>query len=433
MSLVVRLRESFWFVPALFCLAGGAAAQGLVAVDRRLPDDIGFIQVGASGSRDLLGAIAGSMLAVASTTFSITIAVLALSSSTYGPRLVRNFMADRSNQVVLGVFVSTFLYALLVLRSVRADGDDRLGFVPHLAVSVAVLFAVVAIGVLVYFIHHISDSIQVTTLARRVREELHACVDRLYPEEMGAGSRARERAPDEDNVLADVARDGIPVPAPGNGYLQGLDEDELISLAVARDVIVLLRTRPGEYVVEDQQVALLWPAAHVDADTVPAVLDTLRIANVRNPNGDVDFAVQQLEEMAVRALSPSTNDPYTAINALDDLSTGLARMAERPQPSERRYDGDGQLRVVAPRVALTDLLDRVFDAMRLYALEHPIVLHHTLTVGERVAHRSKDPTVHGNLMTNTELLIEAYVRTEPQPHDLERLRRHADRLAALTS
>ncbi|MDQ3359207.1 MAG: DUF2254 domain-containing protein, partial [Actinomycetota bacterium] len=103
MSLVARLRESFWFVPALLCLAGGAAAQGLVAVDRRLPDDIGFIQVGASGSRDLLGAIAGSMLAVASTTFSITIAVLALSSSTYGPRLVRNFMADRSNQVVLGV------------------------------------------------------------------------------------------------------------------------------------------------------------------------------------------------------------------------------------------------------------------------------------------------------------------------------------------
>ncbi|MDQ4039048.1 MAG: DUF2254 domain-containing protein, partial [Actinomycetota bacterium] len=125
MSLIVRLQQSFWFLPALLCLLAVVLAEVMIFVDRRLQDvDLGplsvlMTRVGESGSRDLLGAIAGSMLTVASTTFSITIAVLALSSSTYGPRLVRNFMADRGNQFVLGVFVATFLYCLLVLRSVR--------------------------------------------------------------------------------------------------------------------------------------------------------------------------------------------------------------------------------------------------------------------------------------------------------------------------
>ena len=171
-----RLLQSFWFLPAVLCVLSVILAETLVVVDRRLADvDLGLLEilitrVGESGSRDLLGAVAGSTLAVASTTFSITIAVLALSSSTYGPRLVRNFMADRGNQFVLGVFVATFLYSLLVLRAIRIPSDGGGDyFVPHLAVNVAVLLAVLSIGVLVYFIHHISDRVQVWTLARQVR------------------------------------------------------------------------------------------------------------------------------------------------------------------------------------------------------------------------------------------------------------------------
>jgi uncharacterized membrane protein len=438
MSRLEEVRSSFWFLPAVLCLLAVVLAEGLVTLDEQLqnraggPLDVLLYRVGASGSRDLLGAIAGSMLGVASTTFSITIAVLALSSSTYGPRLVRNFMADRGNQMVLGIFVSTFLYALLVLRTVRTEDDDGDGFVPHLATNAAVVLAVVAIGVLVYFIHHISDSIQIATLTRRLRDELHGCVDRLYPADIGAGvDDAPSPTPGPagtPDVLDDVAREGVLVRAAHSGYVQSIDEDELFRLATERDLVVVLRIRPGAYVVGEGEVAVLWPPGRADDEAGDAVLATLQVTDARTPQQDIEFAAQQLVDMAVRALSPSTNDPYTAINALDDLSSGLAALAARTMPSTYRYDDDGRLRVVAVRVVLTDLLDQVFDAMRLYGLEHPSVLHHTLELGERVRDRSHDLVVHERLRTNVRLLVDAYSRSDPQQHDLDLLRRHADRL-----
>ncbi len=422
----MRMRETFWFVPALFCVAAAALAQGLIALDRRLPDDIPFIAVGAGGSRDLLGAIAGSMLTVASTTFSITVAVMALSSSTYGPRLVRNFMADRGNQVVLGVFVSTFLYALLVLRAVRADEENEDGFVPHVAVSVAVLLAMAAIGVLIYFIHHISDTVQVSTLARQVRTDLYQCIDTRYPS-TGAGPQGVRTAPGR---TPGELPDGVPVTSRSFGYVQRIDEDAILERARERDLVIVLRIQPGDYLIHGHEVATIGPPARVcDADR-DAVLDSLTVEDSRTPHQDVDFAVQQLEEMAVRALSPSTNDPYTALNALDELSSGLALMASRPTPDPHRYDEEGRLRVVATRVTLVELVSRIFDAMRLYALAHPSVLHRTLLLAERIASRTQDESVHRCIHENADLLVDAFARTDPQPHDLEPLRARARQLAS---
>ncbi len=436
MSRLTRLWESFWFLPALLCLLAAVLAEGLVTLDEQvLGSDAGlfdvlFYRVGASGSRDLLGAIAGSMLAVASTTFSITIAVLALSSSTYGPRLVRNFMTDRGNQLVLGVFLSTFLYALMVLRSVRTEDDNGDGFVPHVATNVAVLLAVVAIGVLVYFIHHISDSIQVATLARRVRDELRSCVEQMYPAQAGAGVEDTSRAAGQADLPAGLERDGVVVRAPHPGYVQGVDEEGLLQLATERDLVVLLRVRPGAYVVGGSEVAVLWPPDRVDDEAGDALVATLHVTDARTPRQDIEFAVQQLVEMAVRALSPSTNDPYTAINALDDLSSGLVLLATRATPSPQRYDDDEHLRIVSSRPTLEDLLDQVFDAMRLYAVEHPSVLHRTLELGERVGGASSDPRVHERLRLNVRVLVDAYSRSDPQQHDLDLLRRRAARLTA---
>jgi uncharacterized membrane protein len=198
MSVLHRVRERFWFIPAVLCLGATLLAEALILLDEHpgllpLPGWVDGVlyRVGESGSRAILTAIAGSSLAVAGTTFSITVAVLALTSSSYGPRLIRNFMADRANQFVLGVYVATFLYSLLVLRSVRAVGDpgdpEARVFVPHLAVNGAVLLAVLNVGVLIYFIHHISDSIQISTITRRIRSDLHATIERRYPEELGPG------------------------------------------------------------------------------------------------------------------------------------------------------------------------------------------------------------------------------------------------------
>jgi len=428
-----RLRQSFWFLPAMLCALAVALAETLIFLDQRLDDvDLGPVsflitRIGESGSRDLLGAIAGSMLAVAATTFSITIAVLALASSTYGPRLVRNFMADRGNQFVLGVFVATFLYSLLVLRSIRIldDGGNEY-FVPHLAVNLAVLLAVLAIGVLVYFIHHISDSVQVWTLARQVRTDLLSTVDRLYPQRTGRDAEDVEDAAGARDIPPSLDVDGARVPSQQTGYVQSVDQEELLTLAGRHDLVVSLRIRPGQHVLEGAPVAMVWPADRVEDDLREKVLETVRIDQARTPHEDVEFSVLLLEEMAVRALSPGTNDPYTAVNALDDLSAGLARLASRRAPSKYRYDEHGQLRVVAPRVVLIDLLDHLLDAMRLYAIEHPFVLHRTLELVEQVGAACSQPADLSRMDKQIERLVEAFALSSPQDCDAEEFNRHAN-------
>lgn len=447
MSRWARWRQSFWLIPALLCVVAVAGAEALITLDRRLGDvDLGASsvlvnRVGASGSRDLLGAIAGSMLAVASTTFSITIAALALASSTYGPRLVRNFMADRGNQVVLGVFVATFLYSLLVLRSIRVvhDGAED-PFVPHLAVNVAVLLAVASIGVLVYFIHHISDSIQVATLAHQVRTDLLSVIERLYPEQMGhgpqqVGDEDRDEVEDEDGPAAgsllspsgaDV--DGVLADSLRVGYVQDIDHDRLLALAVAHDLVVHLQVRPGAHCIQGSPLARVAPAGRVDHGVLAEVREVVRVTRSRSPDQDVEFSVRQLEEMAVRAVSPSTNDPYTAINALDDLSAGLVSLAGRRTPSPYRHDARGHVRVVAPTVVLEDLMDHLLDAVRWYAVGHPSVLHRTLDLVHDVGAASSRAAVRVRLAAHVRRLVEAFERSSPQDCDADDLRRHAEQV-----
>lgn len=432
MSTWSYLRRSFWFLPALMCAGAVVLAEGLIFVDRRLSDgDLGALdflitRVGESGSRDLLGAVAGSMLTVASTTFSITIAVLALASSTYGPRLVRNFMADRGNQFVLGTFVATFLYSLLVLRSIRVLGDgDGDYFVPHLAVNVAVLLALVSIGVLVYFIHHISDSVQVSTLAEQVRLDLRDVVDRLFPEPTEAHEHPAGGAPD---VSDEPETEGGLLVSRTAGYVQGIDLDQVLATARDNDLLIAIRVRPGQHVIEGTPIAVGWPAAAFDEKARDAAHEALRLGRSRDPERDVEFPALLLEEMAVRALSPGTNDPYTAINALDDLAGGLARLAGRAPAPTRHHDDDGRLRVIAPQASLLGIVDHVLDAMRHYALAHPTVLSRSLELLAQVGGRSADPAVRRHLATRAQRLVDEFESTSPNSHDLRALSEHAERV-----
>lgn len=430
MSVFQRLGERFWFVPAVMCVVAAALAHALVAVDRVLAGSVApgwtsfvLYRVGASGSRDVLGAIASSSLAVAGTTFSITMAVLALTSSSYGPRLVRNFMTDRGNQVVLGVYVSTFLYSLLVLRSVRVIGDpgatDAQVFVPHLAVNGAVVLAVANVAVLVYFIHHISDSVQVATLARRVRLELLASVDRLYPADVGRAPTGPDGAADRPPAPVPDGP-GAPVVAGRCGYLQSVRDDALMRVAVGADVVLVLEVRPGQFLLEDTVVVRIHPAEHADERLVERVRATLQVADDRSPHQDPELSVQQLTELAVRALSPGTNDPFTAINALDDLSVGLSRLVGRETPSVTRLDDDGDLRVVAPAVEPAELVVGVLDAVRWNAPSAPSVMASALDLVRRVGGHARSAALRHLLAEHVDLLHQAFASAGHHPHDVER-------------
>jgi uncharacterized membrane protein len=389
-----QLRTSFWFVPALMSVGAALLALVTLAVDARLSDEVrsGLTWIyggGPEGARSLLSTVASSAITVAGTTFSITIAALSLASSQFGPRLLRTFVRDTGNQVVLGTFVATFLYCLLVVRTVRGLEDTRV--VPHLSVTVGVLLAIANLGVLIYFIHHVAMSIRADQVIAAVGHDLDGAVEHLFPEQLGRGLVAQG-----DDVEAPAAPppaappDALPVALDQDGYLQVLDVESLLGLTVEHDLVVTLLCRPGDFIVAGEPAALVWPAERLDDEVRGAVAGVFILGRERSAQQDVLFVVNQLVEVAARALSPGVNDPFTAITSLDRLGAVLCRVARRPLPDGRRYDEGGRLRVVAAPVRFDELVDAAFDQIRHYGRDNLVVMGRLLDTLARVGEAAAD-------------------------------------------
>lgn len=414
-------RESFWFLPSLLGIGAMVLAQLLVVCDRLLVSagmtDLPLLdQLSASGGRAILTAIAGSVLTVAATSFSITISVMATTSSAYGPRLVRNFMADRANQLVLAVFTSTFLYALVVLLSVRDAEDDAAAFVPTVAVHVAVVLAVLNVAFLVFFIHHIARSVQVTTLQTAVRNELVRVVEQVYERTDGRGA------------VVPASDDGTPVRSETCGYVQRVETTTLVRVARDAGVVLHVTAGPGQHVLEGEVLARA--VGDWDGDASDAVRRAFTVGSSRTPVQDVHFAVQQMTEMAVRALSPGTNDPYTAASAFDGLAAGLCRAAEAAPVMHGCLDEDDDLRVVMPWPSVEDLMDEVLVAVRSYALDAPVALDAGIRLVERVEACAERVSVRSRLARQVRELRAAFDATDPLDADAEPVRARLDRVAA---
>jgi uncharacterized membrane protein len=422
-SRLLHARESFWLLPALLGLGAVVLALGLVEVDRLLIsfgiDDIPLVEdLSATGGRAILSAIGGTMLGVAATSFSITISVLATTSSAYGPRLVRNFMADRGNQVVLAVLTSTFLYALIVLRSIHTEEDGVVGFVPVLAVSAAVLLAVADVAVLVYFIHHIAMSVQVTTLQTRVLADLERVIDATRPERHGEeapgeATRHAPTAPEEQGTVRVVR-------ATGTGYVAGIDLAALVADAGRRSARHRVVALPGTHVVDGDPL-LEVVGGDADADDAAARL-TFDLQQARTPHQDIHYAVQQVVEIGVRGLASGTNDPYTAVGALDALSGAMRTLCLRPTPEVDALRGDDGV----PRVEIrwprpSALVSEAFLAVRAYGVGHVLVMRAMLRLAERLA-AVADDEVRRTLRDEVRALAASYERTDPEPVDAEPLR-----------
>jgi uncharacterized membrane protein len=351
-----RIRSSLWFVPAMMALCAMSLAFAMLALDDhaagRYLTDIAWIHSRtAAGARDLLSVVAGSMITIAGLTFSIVIVALQLASVQLGPRLLRSFMRDTGNQLVLGTFIATFLYCLIVMRTINEGGPAS----PRLSVVVALLLAIISLAVLIYFIHHTATSIQAPVVVGRVARELDRTIDHLYPEALGgdAARESRERPPRADLSTA--------VESPRSGYLQRVDSRALMRAATRCDVLVRLCLQPGDFVVKGQPLALVTPADRCDDGLVRALHRSCIVGSQRSAEQDVDFVMSWLVEIALRALSSSRNDVFTAITCIHYQSAALVRLAGRRFPSPVRCGPDGRPRIIAPGPDLARLICRAFD------------------------------------------------------------------------
>lgn len=423
------LRASLWFVPGLMVAGSLVLAVALIEVDGRVSREFlaeypRLFGAGAEGSRGMLGAIAGSMITVAGVTFSITIVALSLASSQYTPRILRNFMSDRANQTVLGVFVGVFTYCLVVMRTVR--GSDEGTFVPSLSVAFAVVLAVVAIGFLIFFIHHTAASIQASSIIASAARETTAAIDRLFPDEMGRGADETAAETEEEELTAGAWQE---VASDSTGYVQSVDDETLVGLATERETVVRMECDVGDFVVEGGPLASLALDSPPDRETAARLAGAFTISRFRTVEQDAAFGVRQIVDIALKALSPGINDTTTAVTCVDYLSAICARVAGRRAPGARRYHA-GRLRVVARGATFEGLLDEAFDQIRESAEGNAAVILRLLRALGVVARRTANKHRLDHVAEHARRVRSLADRSIESEHDRARIKEAAAELEA---
>ena len=421
------LRASLWFVPGAIVLIAVGLATGLIEIDARIDHKLleawpRMFGAGAAGARGVLATVAGSMITVAGVVFSITLVALSLASSQYTSRVLRNFMTDRTNQTVLGVFVGIFAYCLVVLRTIR-EGETT-EFVPSLAVTGGVVLAFVGIGYFIYFIHHIATLIQASQILARIANETIGRVDHLFPE--GVGNEG-ERDETLNAASADPGRVWTPVLASRTGYIQHVDGDTLLAGARECKAVVRMEHAIGDFVIEGMPIARVLAPATLDPESVDDLRAAFSISHQRTTDQDAAYGIRQIVDVALKALSPGVNDTTTAIMSLDYLTAILARISNRMVESPWRYD-DEELRVITRGPTFESLVDLGLDQIRQNAAGNVAVLARVIGTVELLEGLTQSPMRRRVLWRHALALEEMVQRTVPGPHDREPLRARAERL-----
>jgi uncharacterized membrane protein len=368
------LHSSYWFIPTVMAVVATVLAFTMLMLDRTGKAGINYWWVytgGASGARSLLEAVAGSMISVSATAFSITIVALQLAASNFGPRLLRNFMQDTGNQVVLGTFIGTFIYCLLVLRTIHGEGDGYERFVPQLSVTVGILLAIISVAVLIYFIHHASTIIQASHVIENVSEDLHKAIERLFPEKVGRGALENKRQIGE--IPFNFEQTSHSIRANSTGYLQAIDDEELMKIARKYNLLLRIEYRPGKYIIKGCNLAMVFPSDSVNKKLAKKINNAFILGKERTEQQDVEFPINQLVEIALRAISPAVNDPFTAVRCIDRLAAGFCHLVQRDFPSSCRYDKNNKLRIIAQSVTFEELADSAFNQIRQYGKSDAVV------------------------------------------------------------
>jgi len=418
-----RLNANYWFYPALFSVLATGLAALCIHLDRLglaewLNDTGLFFPARPESASNMLQVIASSMISIASTVFAITITAVVYASGNYGPRLLTNFMEDRGNQLSLATFIGTFVYALWVLRTVRAENESPSGaedlatalpgFVPQLSLLVAYLLMALSVAVLVFFLNHIPSGIRINTVLKGIGRRLIEAIEETYPERTGGDEPpARPR--------------GSPVLARGNGYVQFIEFDELAQIADRQSCLLVLQVRTGDFVHGGMTLLEMcdgWggreggPAEQdadedTDADTLAdEIRDRFTLGASRTPSQDPEFLMDELVEIGLRALSPGINDPFTAITALHWLGAATAEIGQR----RLHKDLCGDERVDCPVIPLKDdfhhFVRRGFGAIRSAVATSPIAANVMLDTLKNAAATMPDPERRAMLLGEGRALAE---------------------------
>jgi uncharacterized membrane protein len=427
-----ELRTTLWVIPSILVVVSVLLFIATFEIDvsayhghLALPF---WIRTGnAAAERQVLIAIAAAVITVIGVVFSITILALTLASQQFGPRMMRNFVRDIGNQVTLGIFVGTFVYSVLALGSIDSLSP---AFVPHLSTSVAEALLLLDLGVLIYFIHHIAKSIQLPEVIAGIARDLISSIDAEFPDAVGAANEPtvrRQAGKSVPDLLKLIEEHGAAVPSQVSGYIQYVGYSQLVGIATRTDSVIRLEHRPGHYLATGRSLAIVWPRG-----AAPEVALALSKAHVTGPHRtlvqDPVFAIDQLVEIAIRALSAAVNDTFTALTCIDWLSAGLGRVSGRVLDEGVYRDGTGNVRLIESDPSYARMVNRAFDKIRQAATGMPAVLIRLIDSVGSIMLDATSAEQRDVLRRQADMVLRLSEETVTEPNDLEEIRFRYQRL-----
>lgn len=424
-----NLRASLWFVPGVMMFTSIALALILIEVDSSVKNEWlikypRLFGLGADGSRGMLSAIAGSMLTVATLAFSLTLNAITQASGQFTPRIFRNFMRDRANQFVLGYFVSVFAYCLVVLRTIR--GGDELKFVPSLSVIFGLVFALGSVLVLIFFIHHIAESLQITTILDNITDETKSAVEKLFPQGLGNAASGEEK---DSAWRAAKINNWAEIPAIETGYVQNVDTEGLLEFACENKVLIQMRRGIGQFVGSGATLVEIAPDIEIssqrinlDDEKIAAVNDFFSLSRHRTIEQDVGFGIRQIVDITLKALSPGINDTTTAVNCIDHLGEIVGQIARRQIPTRvRTKDGVPRVIVVAPDFG--SYIETAFDQIRVSGKANQAIFERLLETLSFIGECTPEVSRRAVIRQQIGLVEDAADKTLETEYEKEKVRR----------
>ncbi|PKL85439.1 MAG: DUF2254 domain-containing protein [Ignavibacteriae bacterium HGW-Ignavibacteriae-1] len=424
-----ELKATFWFIPVIIIITSILLSIGLVYLDGHisLPQNsiTRFFFVNSPDSaRSILSTISAAMMGVAGTVFSITLVVLTLASSQFGPRLIKNFMYVRLNQIVLGAYISTYLYCLLVLNAVQDYNDYT--FIPSISIIVAILAAITNIILLIVFIHNIAISLQADKVVSNISAFISNQVETLFPEKLEEEKLIEKNI----NISTEfsVYQYRISVKSPKSGYLQYIDTEDLIELLTKKNSLMELYHRPGAHLVEGLEIGMIYSNDNWDKDDFEKFNSKFEIGKIKTAQQDLEFSIHQIVEIALRAISPGINDPYTAIACIDNLTAIMSYLAQAKFPSKYLFDEDGNLRVIADKFEFEGILDAAFNQIRQFSAGMPAVIIRLMesltTINKFTINENQKIAVK----KHAEMILRIGKETIKEEHDLQDLIKRSNKI-----
>lgn len=420
---------TFWFLPVLIICFAVVLSMTLVSLDNSLSISqegwIRFLLVNSPDSaRSILTTISGAMIGVAGTVFSVTLVALTLASSQFGPRLIKNFMYVRLNQIVLGSYISTYLYCLLVLNSIT--DSNGYSFIPPISILVAIIAAIVNIVLLIIFIHQIAVSIQADKVVSDISDFIAGQVKNLFPEKMG------DELKEEDFTEALAGITAYPykvyIKSPKSGYIQYIGSESLIAHITKHNALLELFHRPGSFIVKGRELGVIYSYAPFEEPAIKHLIKQFVVGKTKTAHQDLEFSIHQMVEIAARALSPGVNDPYTAISCIDNLTSTMCYLAEAKFPSKYRFDKDDHLRIVTDSLDFEGVLDAAFNQIRQFSKDSPAVIIRLMEALTTI-HKFTNKADHQKaVLKHAEMVLRLGKENISEKNDLDDLIQRADKV-----